>query len=370
MAEKYSMKDDFFNAETVAYLGGLFVLHLDVDRFQSDVMARLLDLELKERIDWIAQVLSDHLPVSFEAKADAIFDSLPPPLDPTRVDDDFGKFIYAPLGVVVENHGVEAHRDLSFRLLEAITKRFSMEWSIRVFLNRWPEETMAQMAVWADNENYHVRRLVTEGTRPKLPWGQGIAIDPTRMIPLLDRLHVDRTRYVTRSVANHMNDIAKFEPKLVVDTLRRWQLEARQDAKELAWMTRHATRTLVKDGDAGALALLGYDPNPPISNVTLMLSTQQLRIDETLEFTTSLTAETDAPLILDYTVDFVKSNGKTAPKVFKFKTFTLKAGVPQTLTKRHHFKGSATTFKLYPGEHAIILTANGKPIARAEFDVS
>ena len=149
-------------------------------------------------------------------------------------------------------------RDRALDLLHAATQRFSMEFYIRPFLNRWPKETLARLALWARDDNYHVRRLVSEGTRPKLPWAKAVKLSTDQRLPFLDALHADGTRFVTRSVANHLNDLAKEEPATVVTVLKDWAKQGRQTPKELAWMTRHALRTLIKDGDAGALAVLGY----------------------------------------------------------------------------------------------------------------
>jgi len=205
MAQGFSLKDQLFNAETVAHLGGLFQSAdvFDATPFVQEVMAGLVPLELKARINWIADVLARHLPRDFGQASDAILSALPPPLDPGLRDDDFGHFIYAPLGVFVENHGLESHFSRSLEMLEALTQRFSMEFSIRAFLNRWPSQTLAQMQLWLDHDHYHVRRLVSEGTRPRLPWGQNVGLTQDDTLPLLDRLHGDPTRYVTRSVANH-----------------------------------------------------------------------------------------------------------------------------------------------------------------------
>lgn len=367
MDEKFSLKDELFNATTLRVLADDFGGVLDADAFHTDIMEGLLPLELMARIEWIAEVLARHLPDAFEDKATAIFDSLPPPLDPTRSDDDFGAFIYAPLGHLVATYGVEHHRDLSFRLIEAITQRFSMEWAMRPFLNRWPDEAVAQMEIWADHENYHVRRLASEGTRPKLPWGKGIKIDPILMVPILDKLHDDRTRYVTRSVSNHLNDIGKFSPDVVIDRLATWRKAGAQDEKELRWMDRHALRTLIKNGHAGAMAHLGYRPDPDVRLVSLTVTPDVIAIGNVVAVEIEIEAGCQEPVIIDYAIHFLKSNGTTAPKVFKVKDLTLEPNKPVTLKKKHRFKCDATTFRLYPGAHFLTVTANGKSLGRVDF---
>jgi 3-methyladenine DNA glycosylase AlkC len=222
-AERFSLKDHLFNADKVSYLGGLLehgIPGFDRRRFETDVMAGLPELELKDRIDHIAQVLSGHLSQDFTTAADEIRASLPPPLDPTLTDNDFGDFILAPLGKYVENHGLE-HYETAMPLIRELTMRFSMEGPVRPFINERPEETMALFARWAEDENYHVRRLVSESTRPRLPWSPRIDLDVRAPLPLLDKLHSDPTRYVTRSVSNHLNDVSKIDPGLALETVER-----------------------------------------------------------------------------------------------------------------------------------------------------
>jgi len=372
MTEKYSLKDDLFNADTVGYLAGLFQAadpSFQAQAFTDQVLAPFPQLELKQRIDHIAVVLADHLPAHFPEAAERIHAALPEPLDPGLKDDDFGRFIFAPLGEYAVNHGLEDHRDLSLDLLEALTQRFSMEYAIRPFLNRWPEEVLAHMQGWAGHDHYHVRRLVSEGTRPKLPWGMKIGVTSDQALPLLDQLYADPTRFVTRSVANHLNDISKSDPDLVIATLIRWQAEARQDAKELDWMTRHALRGLVKKGHAGALELLGYRSDPDIVVTSFQADRESLPIGDSFSFEATLAAGQNEALMVDYVIDFVKSNGSTAPKVFKLKQVEMKAGESLTLRKKHLFKKGATTFTHYPGAHRLSLQVNGKILAGFHFNL-
>jgi 3-methyladenine DNA glycosylase AlkC len=372
MAQGFSLKDQLFNRETVGRLGqefeaaGVFASA----PFVQDVLRDMAPLELKERINLIAQVLARYLPGRFPEAAEAIRRALPPPLDPGLSDNDFGDFIYAPLGVYVETHGLEDHYALSLDLLEALTQRFSMEFSIRAFVNRWPDATLAKMADWVRHEHYHVRRLVSEGTRPRLPWGQGIAIGYERALPLLDQLHADPTRFVTRSVANHLNDIAKRDPAAVIERLESWMGEGRQSDKELLWMRAHALRGLIKAGHAPAMAHLGYMPDAEVAVDTFSLLPQVLPRGDRANLGVSLSVRQETPLIVDYVIDFARPNGKSARKVFKLKTFSAKPGRPVIISKSHHFKDDATTFTLHPGVHRISLQINGQIKATQEFTLT
>ncbi len=368
----FSLKDALFNQAKVDWLAGQFagaVPGFDASAFTAAVMGRLPALELKARIGLIADVLQDHLPGDFPAAADAITRALPPPLDPTRSDDDFGDFIFAPLGEYVARHGqAEGHLDLALASLREITMRFSMEDAIRAFLRAWPERTLAVLEGWADDPNYHVRRLVSEGTRPRLPWSGRLPLPVETALPLLDRLHADPTRYVTRSVANHLNDIAKDSPAPVLAALARWQNERRQAPAELDWMTRHALRTLVKAGNPEALALLGYGAAPEVA-VTLAIDTPRVAMGDSLSFTVTLRAGSATRVLVDYVIDFARPNGRRAEKVFKLRALALDAGETRQLDKRHRLLADATTYRLTPGRHHLTLQVNGQPGPSAAFEV-
>ncbi|WP_424942318.1 DNA alkylation repair protein [Aliiroseovarius crassostreae] len=371
MSEGFSLKDQLINAEKVALLAGWLqraAPGFEAAAFQAQVMARLPELELKARILWIAEVLEDHLPDDFSAAAEVIHKALPPELDPTNSDDDFGDFIIDPFGQFVARNGLD-DLDAALPLLHALTRRFSMEFAIRPFLIRHKARMQGVLSEWARDENYHVRRLASEGCRPNLPWGARIGWNVAETIPILNALHADPTRYVTRSVANHLNDIAKTAPDLVVDTLSRWRDVAQQDPKELAWMTRHACRTLIKQGHPGALDLLGFRPDAQVEmgEITLTPADGQVPIDTKLDFAFDLTATREEPVIVDYVIRFQRPGGKIREKVFKLKNLTMTPGQTLRLSKSHFFKGNATTFRLYPGTHYLMVQVNGQMLGGVPF---
>lgn len=372
MAEKFSLKDHLFNADTVGCLAGLLAAAdpgFDAQAFQTKVLAPFPTLELKQRITHIAAVLAEFLPADFSAAADLIEAALPPPLDPTKTDDDFGQFFFAPLGEYVVAHGLEEHFARSMVVLQAVTQRFSMEYAIRPFLNRWPDQTLEILAEWARHPHYHVRRLVSEGTRPKLPWGMKIHVAPDRTMPFLDILHADPTRFVTRSVANHLNDITKINNTMALSAVSRWQAKGLQDPKEMAWIAKHALRGLVKAGDPAALGLLGYKTDVGVT-ASIQFEEDSVPIGETLAFTVDLTAAQDLPAIVDYRLDFARPGRKAGSKVFKLKTCDLPGGKAMSLTKRHPLKGDATTFTLHPGQHTVSVQVNGTIVAEADFTLT
>lgn len=368
--EGFSLKDHLFNQQKVSYLADLLsrgVPDLDQAAFERSILKEMADLELKQRIRLIARHLADHLDPDFEQAAGQILRSLPPPLDPTKTDDDFGDFIFAPLGEYVSEHGGD-HYETSMALLKELTKRFSMEGPVRAFLESHQSETLALFEDWARDENYHVRRLVAESTRPALPWAPRIDLPISAPLPLLDILHSDPTRYVTRSVANHMNDITKVDPEIVFERIRAWRGLGSQSPNELAWMTEHSLRTLVKKGDPTAMELLGY-PSSPDVDASVTIATPRVRPGEALEFGVSLTARAEVRLKVDYVIDFVKKSGAKSPKTFKLRKLSLRAGESMVLQKRHPLRANATTYTLYPGTHELTIVANGKPLAGGEFQL-
>lgn len=369
MAEKFSLKDHLFNAETIGQLAAEFATGLpdfDADRFTQEALSGFADRELMERMDWMADCLEPQLAGDFPTMADQLEAAMPAPLDPALNDDDFGHFIHALPGILAVRHGLEDHRDRALDLLYAATQRFSMEFYIRSFLNRWPHETLARLAVWARDDNYHVRRLVSEGTRPRLPWAKSVTLETAQRVPFLNVLHADPTRYVTRSVANHLNDITKTDPDLVLDHLKQWQAKGAQSEKELGWMARHALRTLIKAGHAGALVHLGYRTDVAIT-ATLDLGDKDIAIGQAVPVSCTLNADQTLPVMVDYRIRFVRPGGKTAEKVFKLKAGQITAGKPLTLAKAHKLKGDATTFTLHAGVHEVVVQVNGQDVARSQF---
>ncbi|KMK68046.1 hypothetical protein [Puniceibacterium sp. IMCC21224] len=366
----FSLADQLFNADSIGQMAAEYAVlpGFDPELFRSTALAGMASRGLLERLDFLADCVANQLPQDFPAMAGALEAAMLPPLDPTRTDDDFGKFIHAVPGILAVRHGLEDHRDRALDLIYSATQRFSMEFYIRPFLNRWPDETLARLDRWVSDDNYHVRRLVSEGTRPRLPWARNITLDPLVPLRYLDALHGDPTRYVTRSVANHMNDISKIAPDSVVGRLHAWRSGGRQQARELDWMTRHALRTAVKRGEAPALALLGYAADAPVE-VALKLGTERVAVGELLRFAVAVTGDADCAVIVDYRIVFARPDGRSGEKVFKLKTGKVKPGIPLMLEKAHRLKGDATTFRWHPGTHALVVQVNGVDRARTMFEV-
>ncbi len=373
MTERFSLKDHLFNSDTLGQLAAEYAAGLpgfSAQSFLDVVLPGLPSRELKERIDWIADCLEPHLATDFPAMADQIEAAMPPPLDPTKTDDDFGKFIHAVPGVLTVRHGMEErYLPRALDLLEAATQRFSMEFYIRPFLNTFPDPVMERLWDWANHDNYHVRRLVSEGTRAKLPWATALTLDPMTMAQFLDALHADPTRYVTRSVANHMNDLSKIDPDAILGSLQAWRAVGQQQTKELDWMTAHSLRTLVKDGHPKAMEMLGYRPDAPVTVAAFGFDTTTPAIGDKVKISASLTAPEKTPVLVDYVIWFKRPGGSESAKVHKLKQAVIQPGKLLTLAKAHVFKGNATTYSLVPGPHRMALQVNGRIAAETVFDL-
>ena len=255
-------------------------------------------------------------------------------------------------------------------LLNAMTRRFTSEFSIRFFLLASPEETLNTLKNWLQDDNKHVRRLISEGTRPRLPWAMQLPSfiqNPTPVIELLEALKDDPEEYVRRSVANNLNDIAKDHPDLVADIAKKWMQGADINRQKLI---RHACRTLLKQGNQKALEVFGYG-KPKLGSIKLEIHEEQVKLNGNLEFSLSIesTSESDQSLMIDYVIHHQKKNGKTTPKVFKWKKATLLAGKSLSMSKKHPFK-AITTRVYYNGLHEVEILVNGQSIAKNSFFLS
>lgn len=261
------------------------------------------------------------------------------------------------------------HFDLSMTLFKEMTKRASSEFGIRVFLIESPEKTLSVLKTWTTDNNQHVRRLVSEGTRPRLPWAMRLPAfikDPSPVVDLLTRLKDDDKEYVRRSVANNLNDIAKDHPDVVAEIAAQWMEGANQERRR---MIRHACRTLIKNGHKKTLQVLGYGP-PKIRRVRVDLLTPKVVFGDAVRFTLSISSNVnqDQALVIDYTLHHRKANGTTSPKVFKWRATTLPANKTLTLTKKHAIK-KITTRAYYLGLHTVEVMVNGVSVGKASFQL-
>lgn len=322
--------------------------------------------ELKERMRHTSLTLGKILPAAFPDSLEILKNTAAILLQEPPQDIGFLGMFFPDF---VEVWGIEAP-DLSLPALAYLTQLASSEFAIRPFLIRYPDQSLEMLVKWAEDENQHVRRLASEGSRPRLPWAMGLPAfkqDPTPVLQILEQLRDDPELYVRRSVANHLNDISKDNPQMVIDTLMRWKVSA---SKERLWIIRHATRTLIKAGYPEALELMGFSPSPEVELRAFDLSPDRIEMGESVRFSFEIhsTSDQPQPLVIDYLVHFMKANGKRAPKVFKLTEKTLKPGEVLRFEKKHTIKPISTR-KYYPGEQQIEVQVNGKRLGVLRFEL-
>ena len=361
---------NFYNEHLVRRLAKELARVSDIDEasFIEACVQGLERLELTPRAWHIAEALRSHLPADFRAAAGILVKALGPRQEQT---EQFGMepFRYLPFVFYVQKYGLSEF-EVAMQAQYELTKRMSAESSIRAYLVAHPAATYQRLQKWARDPDPHVRRLVSEGTRPRLPWAPRLpdfVRDPTPVLALLEILKDDPVRYVQRSVANNLNDIGKDHPELVVETCKRWFVDVTPGRD---YIVRHALRSLVKRGHRGALSVLGAGDKPRIQVSDVRWSAQVVGIGGNLRFDFQLRSRARATqeLVVDYAVHYIKANGSTRAKVFKLKNIRLEAGTTVTLGAKLSLL-QRTTRTHYPGRHRVELLINGLSHSLGEFEL-
>jgi len=323
-------------------------------KFNSDVLDdNWQERELKQRMRHISTVLAEHLPDDYR-NALAI-------LKPVAENfDDLEALIFPDF---IELNGLHDY-DASVPAMAHFTQFCSSEFPVRFFIKKYPEKMMQQMFAWADSDNHHVRRLASEGCRPRLPWAivlPDFKKNPELILPILEKLKNDESEYVRRSVANNLNDISKDNPDIVLDIAENWFGEN----ENIDRLLKHALRTLLKSGDAKAMKMFGYTPlkNLVIEDLTL---TKQVKWGSELKFSFSLNSKKRlGKLRVEYVIEFLRANGQYSRKVFKLSEGEVDSYC-KNWKKIHSFKPISTR-KYYPGLQYLNIIINGKQVASSSF---
>lgn len=366
MAEAPKLKD-YFTSEVVHEIGERFRgVHppFDVEAFTTQVLDDgWADLTFTARSRAIADGIWMTLGLDVDEAIEVMLATLPDELDdPEGVLND--GFWMWPFGDLIATYAGD-HLDLGLDACEELTKRFTAEFAVRPFLARYPE-AMNRVVEWARHPSEHVRRLASEGTRPRLPWATRLDLPVDQVLGVLSELRADPSLYVRRSVANHLNDLAKADSDRIVSLLERWHEEG---VDETSWIVRHAMRNHLKNGDPRVLALFGYD-QADVAVTDLDVSPPALPIGAATVITFDLVenAGHTQKLMVDLVIGYVKANGTRSPKVFKFKDFALTANTTETCRKKLEMV-VRNTRPLYPGEHTVTVRVNGADLAEASFEL-
>lgn len=338
--------------------------------FLADVLNGYDGLELMDRGRHIARVLRRHLPDDYPTALGVLMRSVGE--RPKNADGDGGmaSFFYLPHTCFVAAFGVD-HFDESMQAQFVLTQRFTAEFSIRPFIERDERRSLALLRQWARDPNVHVRRLVSEGTRPRLPWAgrlRAFQRNPAPVLELLELLKDDRDAYVRRSVANNLNDIGKDHPDVLVDVARRWLHDASPERKALV---RHALRSLVKQGHADALKAIGYGARAAVAIDDARIAPRRATMGGrvTIQFDLRSTARRAQRVLVDFRIHFVRDRGRTSANVFKLKAIDLPPGAAVTFRKSVSL-ADLTTRRHYPGRHAVDALVNGQVLPIGFFTIA
>jgi 3-methyladenine DNA glycosylase AlkC len=363
--ENFALKD-MFNRETVQSLAQAVKTEypeFSDKKFINKVFDESWEgLALKKRVRQITLALGELLPEDYPQSLKILEHSLP-----HLENQGFEKMVFPDF---VEVYGLDDW-DNSIKALKVFTQFVSGEFAIRPFIDRYPKETLEIMQEWAYHSHPGVRRLASEGCRPRLPWGMRLSqlvADPTPILPILEILKNDEREEIRRSVANNLNDISKDNPEIVLKILKKWQNPKNEERTKLV---SHALRTLVKNGHPQALELLGFSSNPEIEVHNIKVEPEQIELGEDVLFSFEILSTSDHKqhLIIDYLVHFLRANGKHTPKVFKLSKKVLNPGERIKITRKHGIK-PITTRKYYPGVQFFQPQINGHVFGKVKVELN
>ena len=354
-----ALKDWFDKARFQTVAGLLAEIHRGFDRkkFLKLALSGLDELSLLQRMRRMTVCTHEALPTDYPETLKVLYQLAP------RIDHSFVTlFMPDYVGLYGQDHF-----DQSMEALKFFTSFGSSEFAIREFLKRDLKRTLKVMREWSRDDNDHVRRLASEGCRPRLPWSfrlEVLVADPAPALPILENLKADPSLYVRKSVANHLNDITKDHPSKVLAILGEW---GRENA-HTTWIAKRALRTLIKQGNKEALTLLGAGERALIKVNSFGVAPQKIHLGDSLRLTANLksTALHPQKLVVDYAVHYVKKSGATSAKVFKWKELTLAVGETLMLEKSQRFQDFSTRSH-QAGSHHVDLLINGENLAKDAF---
>ena len=337
-------------------------------KFLRDVLRGYDALALMPRGKHIALALQRHLPPDYPKAVGILLASLDQPHGrPAGLS--IASFLYLPNTLFVAQFGLDHFED-SMRAQHALTQRFTAEYSIRPFLQKHETATLARFKQWASDPSAHVRRLVSEGSRPRLPWASRLPAfqkNPAPVLALLELLKDDPELYVRRSVANNLNDIGKDHSALLAQTAKQWLKGA---SEERRWIVQHALRSAVKRGEAGALEVLGFGQDSKVEVSNARITPKRVLMGEkvNIAFDISSTSNKAQQVLVDFCIHYVKASGKTSAKVFKLKVLGLAPKETVRLSKTVS-TAEMTTRKHHAGKHQVEVLLNGQARALGVFEL-
>lgn len=331
--------------------------HFNSAAFVKKVTENLNDLSLNQRMRNTSLVLPEFLPNTFEESIALMKKVIP------NTKKGYTNLLFPDFVAV---HGT-SQIDVSMKALHYFTQFGSSEFAVRVFLKADFEKAMKYMNKWALDKNYHVRRLASEGSRPRLPWSfklEKVIQEPEHTRLILEALKTDKELYVRKSVANHLNDLSKENSEYMLNLIKTWD----QQKPETAWIIKHASRTLIKKGHTGSLKIFGFEKKPQVEISNFKLKSEKIKLGENLEFEFDVVSKKSKTqkLVIDYIIHYVKKGGELSPKVFKLSETNLVSKQTQHFKKKQILK-DFTTRKHYAGRHELEIQVNGEIMAKTFF---
>jgi len=266
----------------------------------------------------------------------------------------------------VEVYGLDDY-ETSISALELFTQHGSSEFAIRHFIVKYPKKVMPQMVKWARHKNHHVRRLASEGSRPRLPWAIGLPEfkkNPAEVLKVLEILKNDESEYVRKSVANNLNDISKDNPDIAFQIAKKWFGKN----PETDWIIKHGMRGLLKKGNVKTLKLFGFEGAVGIKISDLKFDKDKIKVGEKIIFSFKMQTDKEQKIRLEYTIDFITSSGKNSRKIFKITENVYGKGRIYKFNKSHSFK-DLTVRKHFKGSHTLAIIINGEKLADKKFEI-
>ncbi|WLH70393.1 DNA alkylation repair protein [Pseudomonas sp. FP2309] len=353
---------DIFNVERLQHIATEMTTvypAFDARSFLEHATAGLAELSVMQRMARVSESLHAVIPLDYPQTLERLY-ALAPRLN--------SAFVSLFLPHYVASYGL-ADFTRSMAALKYFTAFGSAEFAVRPFLQHDLTRTLAVMQQWSQDDNEHVRRLASEGSRPRLPWSFRLAevqANPALCAPILDNLKADPSLYVRKSVANHLNDITKDHPEWVLSLIEGWSLAN----PHTAWIARHALRSLIKQGNTRALTIIGAGARAEVTLHELSVTPAVINLGERINLSFGLESLSSSAqkLVVDYAIEYVKSAGHSATKVFKLKAFTLGPGETQRISREQHIR-ELTTRKHYPGRHVVHVMVNGERLGSSEFEL-
>ena len=371
MGNYYSMSElfkDIYNQafyQQFADVADNVIEDFSADSFINKIFDEFFDdMELKARMAHTSSVLHHFLDDDFKVAAKQII-AIIDALESKGITEKSVEYMFFPH--YIEQFGLDEYES-AIVAFERITQFTSCEFAVRPFLVKYPESMLAQMTDWSKHSHASVRRLASEGARPRLPWAMGLPAykeNPAPLLPILMALRNDEDEIVRRSVANNLNDIAKDNPDFVVNFSQQHGGESVNTDK----LIKHACRTLLKQGHPTILSFYGLSCEH-LSVDNLVIECDALHIGESLAFEFDVTNHDvkSRKIRLEYAIHYRKKNGQLAPKVFKISERDYGASSTMHIQRKQSFK-VITTRVFHVGGHRLSIIVNGQTFVNHDFEL-